>query len=238
MRQEVKTKAASLSKVIVLLMLSVFMFGIGLLWIFTSMGFGGLKWELLISQVAILFYGLSLFDFNDDLIKSELSKFPSLSIFCFDKKDLRKESSLRDFKITILFLFTTLIAYVMLSIRLTSSFRSVSTDGIVSSESIVATIILPIIVAPIVEELTFRAGLKYALVGKGGWSPSSYLIISSLLFGFMHWQAGGLGYIPVILIGLVGLIFGTMYLKTGSIYIPIMSHMLYNGFTITVALLK
>jgi membrane protease YdiL (CAAX protease family) len=80
--------------------------------------------------------------------------------------------------------------------------------------------------AGVSEELLFRGFLLYYL---GTYLPSlnltQRLVISSLVFGFGHLYQGLLG---VVATGLVGAVFGWLYVSTGSLVLPMAVHALVD----------
>lgn len=80
--------------------------------------------------------------------------------------------------------------------------------------------LIPVISAPIIEELVFRKAINGLLVGKIGWIGGS--VISSLLFAFVHFDGMILTY------AVMGLIFSFVYYKTNNIWSPIIAHMGLN----------
>jgi hypothetical protein len=78
-----------------------------------------------------------------------------------------------------------------------------------------------VIRAPIVEELVFRGFLLTALARFGVWPA---VAVSSLAFAAVHsaWPD------PVPL-AVVGMMFGTSYVRSGSLVAPIAGHAFYNG---------
>lgn len=83
-------------------------------------------------------------------------------------------------------------------------------------------------VIPIVEEFFFRGllyrGLRHHL------SPNISILVSALLFGIAH-----LDIVQGILAGIMGIFLAWMYEKSGSIYIPILMHVLNNTITFLIA---
>jgi hypothetical protein len=76
-----------------------------------------------------------------------------------------------------------------------------------------------VIVAPITEEFFFRGVLLHRLAAKWGIRPA--IIITSLVFGFLHLNFLGLS--------LFGLVMALLYIKTGTLIVPIICHTLNNG---------
>lgn len=91
------------------------------------------------------------------------------------------------------------------------------------------------ILAPIIEELVFRAGF----IGKFRIKvfPHFDLILSSLIFGYLHVLAfNNIGdWLNLASYTLMGFIFGLVYLKTENIWCSIGTHIAYNSL-VTVAL--
>lgn len=84
------------------------------------------------------------------------------------------------------------------------------------------TLLLVVIAAPIFEEILFRGRLYGLLRTKA--SPMVSVLLSSLMFGIMHLQPA------VMLEGvLMGLLFSYAYLRSRSIFAPIVLHMCNNA---------
>jgi len=220
MKPERKNKFGHLIYIIALLFLSIFVFGVGLVWALQTMGVSPTISGTLSSQMSIIIYGLALFNFNKDVITDKL------------KNKLTFEAFWNGIKLTIIVL---IINIIISTLFIQSSEVPEQTQSIVERNSFLMTFLFPVIVAPIAEELAFRAGLKYVLVDKACWKPWTYIILSSVIFGLLHWSPGTMGLAHVLLTGLMGATYSIVYLKTDNIYTPIVSHMLYNGLVITVA---
>lgn len=82
-------------------------------------------------------------------------------------------------------------------------------------------ILLAVVVAPIVEELVFRAGIYRFFKGKT--SVSLSLLISGILFGLVH---GNVQSLPGLVA--VGVCLGLSYELSGSIRVPIFFHAFFN----------
>ena len=79
------------------------------------------------------------------------------------------------------------------------------------------------LLAPILEELLFRGGIEGYLLGK--WkNPWSAIIVSSLIFGVVHMNPA---QIPFAF--LLGVMFGWLYYRTGSLLPGIVGHVLNNS---------
>lgn len=84
-------------------------------------------------------------------------------------------------------------------------------------------ILIPLLLAVAVEELLFRGLLI------GGFSvainPWAMAVASSIIFGLMHSPQGTLG---IIMTGLVGMLFGAVFILTGSLLTVIVAHFVVN----------
>ena len=103
-----------------------------------------------------------------------------------------------------------------------------------SVELLVALIISAVILAPLVEELAFRGVFQTSLLRLFGERRWPALLIASAVFSIIHyavvpWQA----LFPLFVLGLV---FGYLYERTGSLLTPILAHAVYNAANITIAL--
>lgn len=203
-----------------LLFVSIFVVGIVLVGMFQTLGFNPILSGALASQLAIGIYAIALFGVKKDLILEPFKEF-SFKTFWYGVR------------ITVLILLVNVIVSGLL---VNTDSMPESTQKIIEQRSFIMTFFLPVIAAPLFEELAFRAGLKYLLVDKGKWYKTSYIIVSSVIFGLLHWTPGApTSLAHIVLTGLMGVIYSLVYLKTKNIYIPIVSHMLYNGLVITAA---
>ena len=80
------------------------------------------------------------------------------------------------------------------------------------------------IVVPILEEVLFRGAIEGHLLRKG-WSPKWAILVSALIFGIIH---GNPAQIPFAF--LIGLLFGWLYYRTGSLVPGIVGHIINNSF--------
>jgi len=209
---------------VILLFISLLVFGLGLSWSLQNVGLSPFYAGTIASQASILLYGLALLEFNKDIIKKSLSSKLSLG-------------SLKSALIITLFV---LIVNIVISYIIPSDSSSMpeSTQNLLDSKSLFTVFFVPVIIAPIFEELTFRAGLKYFLVDKGKLNPITYIIFSSLIFGLLHWSGDDTAFTHMTLTAIMGVIYSVAYLKTKNIFIPMLSHFIYNGLIILLALLK
>ena len=99
---------------------------------------------------------------------------------------------------------------------------TISNDDFYEHVSVVVLLgISAVIVAPVAEEVFFRGFLVGAL-GRA-WSGPIALVASSAIFAALHFDIGSM--IPF---ALVGLVFGALYLRTGSIAAPVLAHLGFN----------
>ena len=82
------------------------------------------------------------------------------------------------------------------------------------------------LVTGIIEELYFRGYLMNHFIEKG--LEKEGLVVSSVLFGMIHYGPGTTLSIPFILTG-VGFLFGYSYLKTRNLWVSISAHTVYNS---------
>ncbi len=76
-----------------------------------------------------------------------------------------------------------------------------------------------VIVAPIVQEVFFRGVLIHRWAAR--FNPRAAVLYSSLFFGFIHFDV--IGYF------VFGLLMARLYLKSRSLHVPILCHMLHNA---------
>lgn len=215
-------KLSYLLYIIGLLFISLLLVGILFIRLFQTLdvGLDPMVAGALASQLSLGFYAIALFGFKKDLIMNEFNSF-SFKTFWYGVR------------LTVLVLVINLIVS---SLLVQTESMPEQTQNIIENNSILMTFILPVIAAPLFEELSFRAGLKYVLIDKGGWGKISYVLVSSVIFGLLHWTPGAeTALAHVVLTGLMGILYSIVYLKTKNIYIIIISHMLYNGLVITAA---
>ncbi len=84
-------------------------------------------------------------------------------------------------------------------------------------------------VAGVGEELVFRGMIQRSLI-KAFKSPWAGIIVSAILFSAIHMQF--LGFLPRFLLGIL---LGGIYWYSGSLYVAMLAHFVYDAFVITVA---
>jgi membrane protease YdiL (CAAX protease family) len=80
------------------------------------------------------------------------------------------------------------------------------------------------------EELVFRGGVQGIL--RRTWGPSVAIVVSSVLFGLVHWIAltgGGGSRVPYVTVAAaLGLVLGYLYERSRNLVVPAVVHGLYN----------
>ena len=102
---------------------------------------------------------------------------------------------------------------------------------------IAATALVAVVLAPLAEEILYRGALQQALHGLG--APRTVALLgASALFAAAHWgslvggsEAGALAMLLVL-----GLIFGWVYERTGSMWAPFTAHALFNAANLAIFL--
>ncbi|MEM9345611.1 MAG: CPBP family intramembrane glutamic endopeptidase [Planctomycetota bacterium] len=103
-----------------------------------------------------------------------------------------------------------------------------------SMNLLIALIISAVFLAPLVEEFVFRGIFQTSLLRLFRGMRWPGLIVASAVFSVIHiavvpWQ----GLIPLFVLGLV---WGYLYERTGSLLVPILSHAVFNAANIVLAL--
>lgn len=112
---------------------------------------------------------------------------------------------------------------------------SSDTSEMIGTSSVFMMFVMASFLVPIAEEVFFRGYLfgflAYPMDKPGTLRKVSALIVSSVIFGIMHFQGMSTFTDIFILIWLtiVGFIFGLAYLKTGNLMTAIGAHIGYNG---------
>ncbi len=88
---------------------------------------------------------------------------------------------------------------------------------------------LATLIAPLTEELVFRAGVFRFLHSRV--APFNALLLSSVLFGAIHMNLASFPQLAVL-----GVIFSLSYQRTGNVAVPMLAHALFNLNTILMIL--
>lgn len=110
--------------------------------------------------------------------------------------------------------------------QLTEAFLNVTTPG-----GLVVNLIIIALLAAVGEELLFR-GVILQLFFE--WFKNKHLaiIVSAILFSALHLQF--YGFIPRMVLGIL---FGYIFIWSGSLWIPILLHFIFNGITVVASYL-
>lgn len=110
--------------------------------------------------------------------------------------------------------------------QLTEAFLNVNTVG-----GLIVNIFIIALVAAVGEELLFRGIILRLLIE---WTKNIHwgVILSSILFSALHMQF--FGFLPRMTLGIL---FGYIFIWSGTIWIPIILHFLFNGLTVVGAYL-
>lgn len=219
-----QSKFVSLISSVVSIILSIIIVGISVLWLLGILNVEPMIKTILASQIAILICGLSLFNYDLKEIKE-----------IFNDR-INSKIIMKTLKITVLSLLVNIFIGVITKPFMGNQSLEV-TEGLARSETVLRGLIMPIIFAPVLEEFAFRAGLKYALVDKGNWGPRGYVIISSILFGLLHWTPGSPSLLHILVTSGLGVVWGISYIKINNIYVSMFSHMLYNAVIVSASFL-
>lgn len=92
-----------------------------------------------------------------------------------------------------------------------------------------------VIYAPFVEEIVFRKNVREMFP-----NDFIYVLISSLLFGFIHIISATtkLELLFIVPYGALGAIFAYIYTKTKNIFVPITFHMIHNFIIVSIYILR
>lgn len=91
-------------------------------------------------------------------------------------------------------------------------------------------LIVPAIIAPILEEIVFRKIIFGSLYKRMNFLLAA--LISSFIFGIIHGEP-----VHLLIYGSMGFVFAFLYAKTKRIIVPIIVHMAMNSITVIVQLL-
>jgi CAAX protease family protein len=98
-------------------------------------------------------------------------------------------------------------------------------DLFATQDKVLSRVFLLVIVAPITEELLFRGVILRGLLGR--FRPAVAVMATSLLFAAFHmnpWQ-----FVSALCLGIL---FGWMFLRTGSLVLCVLAHAMSNALTI------
>jgi hypothetical protein len=127
------------------------------------------------------------------------------------------------------FLFLILAVLYLILGRMPETVTSQSSTSLGGMELILAAAVV-VVLAPVFEEIFFRGLLYPALRSRMGAVPA--VILDGFIFGVLHFQA-----LFMLSLVAVGVILAYLYEKSGSLLTPMLTHALYNGVVVAIALL-
>lgn len=156
-------------------------------------------------------------------------------IFKLPKKDIRNEWKLNSFA------FRDILKPCVLTFSLSSVFSLLTLNADIENSRLIASsaeyyssmvpflgtvlmILNLLVIAPIAEELALR-GIVYTRIEKKS-NHIVAIIVSAVLFGLMHFMAGGI--ILVAGTAIMGLVFGLLFYKYKSLWVCIIAHICAN----------
>ena len=156
-------------------------------------------------------------------------------LFKIPKKDIRKEWKLNRFAASdlikaclLLFSLSSLFSLVTLNVDIENS-RLIAASAQYYSSRVpyLGTMLMMLnllVIAPVSEEIALR-GIVYTRIEKN-LKPFIAIIVSAVLFGSMHFMAGGI----VLVFGamIMGLAFGLLMHKYNSLWICVIAHICAN----------
>ena len=156
-------------------------------------------------------------------------------LFKLRKKQVKQEWKLNKFKVKnvilaslIAFSFSFLFALCTYNISLENSLMILKSvafyNEVVPVFGTIMMVVNLLVIAPISEEIALR-GIVYTRVEKTT-NAVTAIIVSSILFGLMHFMAGGV----VLVIGatLMSLVFGYIFYKFKSLWVCVIAHAVAN----------
>jgi len=204
-----------------------------------------------------IFFHLLLSDFFTNNLTRIFSQLIVLIIFVLlfnktlmnDFKDLKKNyKSLLKYSLKIWFYGLLMMMFFNLVINILINPGAIAVNEELNREAMSSSLLFSLvgilIYAPIVEELTFRAGFKKAFTGK-----ISFAIFSALFFAILHltasfdsftWEAIINNWMQLLYIlpyGALGFAFGFIYANTNNIYSTIIPHFCHNLLSVILILL-
>lgn len=103
-----------------------------------------------------------------------------------------------------------------------------------SPDLLIQVIISAVVLAPLFEEIIFRGVLQTGLLNLLGRHRWAAILLTSFVFSITHWWA--VSYHGLIPLFVVGLVFGYIYERTGSLFAAILTHALFNALNIAITL--
>lgn len=108
-------------------------------------------------------------------------------------------------------------------------------DAALGGVDALLTVVLAVVLAPVVEELAFRGALHQGLRPKIGFWPAA--LLSSGIFAVVHVEVLVSSPIFLVQLFLLGMLFAWLLERTGNLLAPIVAHLVFNGISISLAVL-
>ncbi len=129
-----------------------------------------------------------------------------------------------------------LLVYIIIAAMLVLAVGNISTNQQALNQMPIGIMaLLAIIVAPFIEELTFRGLLKKVLNNK-----TIFVIFSALIFGLLHImfvEENWLNYLYIIPYAMMGYLFAKLYVKTDNIFVSMFIHCMWNTIAVMITVL-
>ena len=156
-------------------------------------------------------------------------------LFKIPKKDIRKEWKLNSFAFRDLikacllsFSFSSVFSLLTLNVDFENSRQIAASaqyySSLVPYMGTILMVLNLLVIAPVVEELALR-GIVFTRI-ENEQKPVVAIIVSGILFGLMHFMAGGI--ILVAGTAIMGLIFGALMYKYRSLWLCMIAHICVN----------
>lgn len=105
-----------------------------------------------------------------------------------------------------------------------------------SARALALMIVSAVVVAPVLEECVFRGLLQTAMLRVWGEARRWWIVLaSSVIFAGIHASVGAWQALPTLM--LLGVVWGYVYERTGSLWPGIVSHAGFNAYNVALALL-
>ena len=190
-----------------------------------------------IQEFLVLLFGIKKITYKIAVILNASSSIILLVIlFLLYSSDLKKEWKTfkdkwdKNLDIGIKYWLIGLLGMMVSNIILTFIFNNNGAENEQAVQKMISA--LPIVmvisaglIAPIVEEITFRKVFRDNIK-----NDLAFVLISGIFFGFLHvYQSEGIGqFLYIIPYSCLGISFATMYKKTNTVFTSTMMHMFHN----------
>lgn len=190
-----------------------------------------------IQEFLVLLFGIKKITYKIAVILNASSSIIILVIlFLLYSSDLKKEWKTfkdkwdKNLDIGIKYWLIGLLGMMVSNIILTFIFNNNGAENEQAVQKMISA--LPIVmvisaglIAPIVEEITFRKVFRDNIK-----NDLTFVLISGIFFGFLHvYQSEGIGqFLYIIPYSCLGISFATMYKKTNTVFTSTMMHMFHN----------